>query len=940
MYHPYCGLISNFDFCTIEKKISGSSDLLNKFEISCACDNHFMFLDKFKMLSNNFPIVSKNSMNSNGIGGGTCSNAFQSDSISKSKSNTKSSNKNSIKNIEPHSVTTFTNKKGNDRIKYKKPMIKCKLSSVNNSSTYNTSYYNLILSINLKNLKKFLNDKFDFNYFTKVTEWNWNITDSFFYKIDEKILSCLDTKEHDDFKNTPINEDSMCKEIIDNYKRLKDNKTLSVNQKWFNERRNHVICEFKNKKSNSNFIGIYDTAKISDIKLDSNYLSFFYDLNNLKESENFSFLSKRKRSEEDDKIFPSNPNFIFTKNLKIIEDEEEVSQFKNEFQINGNSIESISKEHKANSTTTSTKMKILIEDSMDVVKNNGEDSYNDFETSEYHQTNSIHSNKINPPKFLKKLRLFSYFKLRKKDRFAIICEEYARQKIFQMLKENNLCFSNLEDFDAEILIKNQLLHEVNQKNKKNLENLRKKIAIQTEKEKDKNLDSSIYLNFPNSELFMNYKLIIKWGFIKRRLALGVKPKSLEEILKNKIQNLKPEKSMNTDKAEYVSHFKSSCEEIKSIDSECCVCFYSDAEDTTPIVFCDSCNVSVHPLCYGIKEIPEGDYFCDLCHGKNKTLTNKMNIHTQLQNQSQSQVNLHSAISKEMDQRIINDFRNIKCMLCLNKNGALKQLDRNGEHWAHVTCILFSKNLNFKDFLLMDEVEGMKQSNMLDISTDSICIFCNNTSGDLFFCSHSDNCSRSFHFFCAYLNGNFMSIEDIGNKKLLPRIYCDSHIPDKSFKPSEQKELRVLTYHKEMPERIDDSNRNSEFENIKDKSRYVRNREDKISPNKCEKPDKYINYKDELLLNWLEIQNPIDDFSNNISDFSYQIATDNKMDVDSEETEFIKPFDIPANYDDSKCAVCFSGISENGYTNFRDMKNRDDVLTTKCSRCGIRFHNVY
>ena len=71
-----------------------------------------------------------------------------------------------------------------------------------------------------------MNNKIDFNYFTKITEWSWNITDFFFYDVDDKMLSCLDNIESDDFKNTPINEDLLCKEIIDHYNRLKDNKTL------------------------------------------------------------------------------------------------------------------------------------------------------------------------------------------------------------------------------------------------------------------------------------------------------------------------------------------------------------------------------------------------------------------------------------------------------------------------------------------------------------------------------------------------------------------------------------------------------------------------------------------------------------------------------------------------------------------------------------------
>ena len=46
-------------------------------------------------------------------------------------------------------------------------------------------------------------------------------------------------------------------------------------------------------------------------------------------------------------------------------------------------------------------------------------------------------------------------------------------------------------------------------------------------------------------------------------------------------------------------------------SGCCICEISDATDVDPLVYCDDCNLAVHKLCYGIKDIPDGDWFCNI-----------------------------------------------------------------------------------------------------------------------------------------------------------------------------------------------------------------------------------------------------------------------------------------------------------------------------------------
>jgi hypothetical protein len=48
------------------------------------------------------------------------------------------------------------------------------------------------------------------------------------------------------------------------------------------------------------------------------------------------------------------------------------------------------------------------------------------------------------------------------------------------------------------------------------------------------------------------------------------------------------------------------------DAVCMACFNGTSIDDNKILFCDGCNSSLHQVCYGVSEIPEGDFFCDRC----------------------------------------------------------------------------------------------------------------------------------------------------------------------------------------------------------------------------------------------------------------------------------------------------------------------------------------
>lgn len=48
------------------------------------------------------------------------------------------------------------------------------------------------------------------------------------------------------------------------------------------------------------------------------------------------------------------------------------------------------------------------------------------------------------------------------------------------------------------------------------------------------------------------------------------------------------------------------------DEVCAICSKPDSEAPNEIIFCDNCDMAVHQECYGVTEIPEGDWICRNC----------------------------------------------------------------------------------------------------------------------------------------------------------------------------------------------------------------------------------------------------------------------------------------------------------------------------------------
>ena len=101
----------------------------------------------------------------------------------------------------------------------------------------------------------------------------------------------------------------------------------------------------------------------------------------------------------------------------------------------------------------------------------------------------------------------------------------------------------------------------------------------------------------------------------------------------------------------------------------------DASDIDPLVYCDECNLAVHKLCYGIPVIPDDDWYCNIVSISPYTVFLLLIIQCKYWKKKRAKDPLTS-------------IQKIKCVLCDQPNGAMKEIYMEKDKWAHI-------GINFK-----------------------------------------------------------------------------------------------------------------------------------------------------------------------------------------------------------------------------------------------------
>ena len=175
---------------------------------------------------------------------------------------------------------------------------------------------------------------------------------------------------------------------------------------------------------------------------------------------------------------------------------------------------------------------------------------------------------------------------------------------------------------------------------------------------------------------------------------------------------------------------------QDMDAVCDVCFDGEVTPENQIIFCDACNVAVHQRCYGIDQIPTGNYFCQTC------------IHFEVDKEYLAARRRAGPPTKITRHPII-------CELCPRRQGAFVQVDqpvKEGERepkkakWVHVGCAKW-QGMNYIDDTTKDKIEDLTVLKNYFKAQGYECCLCKGKMGALHPC-REEGCDKFMHLTCA------------------------------------------------------------------------------------------------------------------------------------------------------------------------------------------------
>jgi hypothetical protein len=174
---------------------------------------------------------------------------------------------------------------------------------------------------------------------------------------------------------------------------------------------------------------------------------------------------------------------------------------------------------------------------------------------------------------------------------------------------------------------------------------------------------------------------------------------------------------------------------QDMDAVCCICDDGEVTPDNQIIFCESCNVPVHQLCYGVEKIPSEDYYCLACQ------------YFHLDNET-----------KNTDSQGGFGALPVTCSLCPHQGGALIRsnvpLDPDDTQklgtWVHVVCAKW-QGLDFVNPKKPNLIEDLTELRDSFRRHKLFCSLCEGDRGCMNKCLH-EGCNNWMHILCARSSG--------------------------------------------------------------------------------------------------------------------------------------------------------------------------------------------
>ncbi|KAJ0980991.1 hypothetical protein J5N97_009246 [Dioscorea zingiberensis] len=184
------------------------------------------------------------------------------------------------------------------------------------------------------------------------------------------------------------------------------------------------------------------------------------------------------------------------------------------------------------------------------------------------------------------------------------------------------------------------------------------------------------------------------------------------------------------------------------------CSAESCASSNKFLTCDSCKVTVHQKCYGVREVPKEAWLCSWCR------------------QSDS---VRKSSKKSSEEPSLGP-----CMLCAKAGGALKPLagDSGGRlrggaaKFAHLFCSLWAPEVFVEDTEAMEPL--MNFGGIQDTRKKLVCNVCKVKHGVCVRCSHG-TCRTSFHPVCAREANHRMEVwGKVSCDNVELRAFCSKH----------------------------------------------------------------------------------------------------------------------------------------------------------------------